>query len=204
MKYKLYLRGWELNMSAHQLTQEEVDTIQDLIEDGEYEDVTDIGFDLEYDILPNYAVFDTNMWKISSKATNESTTTLYLVDENGNDIFECSLTDIMDSYEMLGDDDGLGEYEGFNEGHTIVGEDIPHILVYLEENKGIICHFEFESDTQPTPKDFCIIAGSVETEDGDLDFVDKVCFGRQVLEPNYDEESLNGKNLEFNILSYEA
>lgn len=51
MKYKLYLRGWEINMSAHQLTQDEVNIIEDLIEDGEYENVTDIGFDLEYDIL---------------------------------------------------------------------------------------------------------------------------------------------------------
>jgi hypothetical protein len=203
MKYKLYLHGWELNMSAHQLTEDEVSRIEELIEDGEYDDVTDIGFDLEYDILPDYAVFDTNMWYISSKASNSSDTAFFLVDENGNDVSKWHLSDIMDSYEMLGDEDGLGEYEGFNGGHTIAGEDIPHILTYLEENKGYICFFEIESDEVPTAKDFCFIAGSIETKDGDIDFVDKVCFKKTVLEPNYDESSLNGKNLEFKIISYE-
>ena len=200
MKYKLRHHGWEFSMSAHSLTDEELQTINTLIESGEYEDIQDMGFELE-DILKDYYYYEANMFSANSKSTESAH--FVLEDEEGNEILQFDLNDMGDLYEMLGDDYDKEEYRGFD-AVLIPDEDHPHILKYLEENKGHMCNYYFESDEVPTAEDFSYISGCIETEDGDWDFVDKVLFKKQILEPNYDDSWTNGKNLEWEIISYEG
>jgi len=201
MKYKLRQHGWEFSMSGYSLNDDELDIINDLIEDGEYESIEDMGFALE-DIIDGYYAYDGNLFSVNSKSTDSSGTTFVVEDENGTEILEFQLEDMADLYEVLGDDWDNDEYRGAD-GSIVPTEEHKNILVFLEENKGHICNFYFESDDVPTAQDFTWIGGSIETEDGDWDFVDKVMFRKQILEPEFDESYLNGKNLEFKINSYE-
>ena len=42
--------------------------------------------------------------------------------------------------------------------------------------------FEFETDTAPLPSDFTYSTGSIDTPEGDYDFIDKIFFKGQPLE----------------------
>jgi hypothetical protein len=56
------------------------------------------------------------------------------------------------------------------------------LYLSVDENKGGIFTFTFESDTVPTPSDFTYSTGSIDTPDGDYDFVDKIFFKGRPLE----------------------
>ena len=110
-------------------------------------------------------------------------------DENGKDITTFNLEEMTDHYEIDENYESI-DYHGFpSEGEN------ENILLFLEENKGLVYGFNFESEEVPTPKDFSYIPGTIGTDDGDWDFIDKVFFKGKELEVDFDLQSTNGKAL---------
>lgn len=186
-KYQLKVYGWELNASAHSLTDQEVEQVKEYQEENGYDDLSEMAWDLET-VVEGYEPFSTNMWVIDKPMDNDRLSFI-IADEKGEDITTFDLDEMTDHYEIDENYESI-DYQGYpTEGEK------ENILLFLEENKGIVCGFNFESDEVPTPKDFSYIPGTIGTEDGDWDFIDKVFFKGTELEVDYDFQSTNGKAL---------
>lgn len=186
-KYQLKVYGWELNASAQSLTDQQVEDIKQYQEENGYDDLSEMAWDIET-IVEGYEPFSTNMWVID-KPMNNDRLTFTIANENDEDIFTFSLDEMTDHYEIDEDYESI-DYEGYpSEGKN------ENVLLFLEENKGLVYGFNFESDEVPTPKDFSYMPGTIGTEEGDWDFIDKVFFKGNELEVDYDLQSTNGKAL---------
>jgi hypothetical protein len=186
-KYKLRLHGWELNASAHSLTNQQVEELKEYQEENGNDDLSEIAWEIET-VVEEYEPFNTNMWVIDVPMDNDKLTFI-LEDENGEEITTFKLDDMTDHYEIVEDYDG----ENRN-GYPEEGGD-ENILLFLEENKGVVYGFNLESEEVPTAKDFSYIRGSIDTPDGDWDFVDKVFFKGTELEVDFDFQETRGKAL---------
>lgn len=186
-KYQLKIYGWELNASAHQLTDQEVEDIREYQDDNGYDDLSEMAWDLET-VVEDYEPYSTNMW-VMDKPLDNDTLMFILSDENDNEISQFGLEDMTDHYEI---DEN---YESVDyKGYPTEGEE-ENILLFLEEGKGIVYGFNFESEEVPTPKDFSIIPGTIGTPEQDWDIIDKVFFKGNELEVDYDFQGTNGKAL---------
>ncbi len=186
-KYKLRVHGWELNASAHSLTNEEVDNLKEYQEENGHDDLSEMAWEIET-VVDGYEPFSTNMWVIDVPMDNDSLSFI-LEDENEQEVTTFKLDDMTDHYEVDEDYDSKN-YNGYPEE----GGD-ENILLFLEENKGVVYGFNLESEEVPTAKDFSYIRGSIETPDGDWDFVDKVFFKGTELEVDHDFQDTRGKAL---------
>jgi len=186
-KYKVKVIGWELNASAHSLTNDQVEDLKDYQEENGHDDLSEMAWEIET-VVQDYEPFSTNMWVIDVAMDNEKLT-FVVEDENGQEITTFSLSDMTDHYEVVDD------YEGrICNGYPEEGGD-ENILLFFEENKGIVYGFNLESEEVPTAKDFSYIRGSIDTPDGDWDFVDKVFFKGTELEIDFDFQDTRGKSL---------
>lgn len=186
-KYQLKVYGWELNASAHQLTDQEVEDLREYQEDNGYDDLSEMAWDIET-VVEDYEPYSTNMWVMDKPMDNDALTFI-LSDENGNEISQFGLDEMTDHYEI--DED----YESIDyKGYPTEGEE-ENILLFLEEGKGVVYGFNFESDEVPTPKDFSVTPGTIGTPEQDWDIIDKVFFKGKELEVDYDFQGTNGKAL---------
>ena len=186
-KYQLKVYGWELNASAHSLTNEQVEDLKEYQEENGHDDLSEMAWEIET-VVDEYEPFSTNMWVIDVPMENDRLSFI-LEDENGQEISTFNLDNMTDHYEIVED------YEGKNyNGYPEEGGD-ENILLFLEENKGIVYSFNFESEEVPTAKDFSYIRGSIDTPEGDWDFVDKVFFKGTELEVDFDSQDTRGKAL---------
>ena len=187
--YKLKISGWELNGSAHSLTNEEKDALIEYQDLMGIDDLSEIGFDLE-DVIDGYYPFDTNMWTISKPLDISERTYFDVVDAEGNTVLEFKIDDI----ENIEDVDIVHEPDTPLRGFGLKGEE-ENILLFLEENKGLVCDFEFYSDELPKVSDFAYEPNVIETPDGDWDFVNKVFFRGDELNMEFNDQFVNGKAL---------
>ena len=186
-KYKLRLHGWELNASAHSLTNEQVEDLKEYQEENGNEDLSEIAWEIET-VVEEYEPFNTNMWVIDVPMDNDKLTFI-LEGEDGEEVTTFKLDDMTDHYEIDEDYDSDSR-----NGYPEEGGD-ENILLFLEENKGIVYGFNLESEEVPTAKDFSYIRGSIDTPDGEWDFVDKVFFKGTELEVDFDFQETRGKAL---------
>jgi hypothetical protein len=186
-KYQLKVHGWELNASAHSLTNDQVEDLKEYQEENGHDDLSEMAWEIET-VVDEYEPFSTNMWVIDVPMENDRLSFI-LEDENGQEVSTFSLDDMTDHYEVVEDYDSK-DYNGYPEE----GGD-ENILLFLEENKGIVYSFNFESEEVPTAKDFSYIRGSIDTPEGDWDFVDKVFFKGTELEVDFDSQDTRGKAL---------
>lgn len=186
-KYQLKVYGWELNASAHSLTEQEVQDVENYQEENGYDDLSELGWELE-SVIEGYEPFSTNMWVITKPFFNEKLT-FTITDEDGAEVTKFSLDDIMNHSDI--DENLEGEvYQGYP-----VENKNENILLFLEENKGLVCGFNFESEEIPTSKDFSYLVGLIDTPDGDWNLVDKMFFKGIELEENFDYQDTTGKAL---------
>jgi hypothetical protein len=187
--YVLVITGWETNASGHKLTNEEVDIIETYKEENGVDNLSDVNYELE-ETLENYQPFDTNMWVIDKPAVNDILHFLLFESDNmEKPILEFGYND-------------LGDHSNYEEdfeskilnGHPIKDKE-ENILLWIEENKGWICDFAFESEEEPKPSDFTVKEGFIETPDGDWDFIDEVYLKGEKLDMNYNHQSTDGKGL---------
>ena len=192
-KYKLNVYGWEMEAVGHTLTNEQVQSIKDLMEENGYDELWECRFDLEDEgIIED--LYNPNLFHIS-KALDNGATWFRVYDENEeNLVLEFEPKDMGDYYDLIGDDDVIAEKYPY-EGYLAIPEDmegVDNILFIADENKGGIVQFEFESDEVPTSKDFCFLNGDIGTPEGDWDFVSKYFYKGQLLEV-YDHLDNTGK-----------
>ena len=193
-KYKLQVYGWEMEALAHSITDEQVQRIQEIMDENEYEELSECRWELEEEGIID-DLYDADLFHVS-RALDNGRIHFRVYDENEeNLILEFEPKDMGDYYDLIGDDDFIAENYPY-EGYLAIPEDlegVDNILFLVDENKGGIVEFTFESDEVPTAKDFCFLNGDVGTPDGDWDFISKYFYKGQLLE-EYDHLDNTGKS----------
>lgn len=181
-KYKLEVYGWEMEALAHSITDEQVERIQEIMDENEYDDLTEARWDLEDEgVLDD--MYNPDLYHVSGPMDN-NTVFFELYNESGEKILTFDYSEVGDIYDNVGDDDVI-EADYPYQSHLAIPEDmegVDNVLALFDENKGGIWEMNFESDEVPTAKDFSYQGGSVETPDGDWDFITRVFFKDQLLE----------------------
>jgi hypothetical protein len=116
-----------------------------------------------------------------TEAFDNGTMHFEVADEEENKVLQFDIDKTADLYETIEDFDDKYKYRSYN---AIPEYNIPPTNLYLsvDENKGGIFTFTLESDTVPVASDFTYSTGSIDTPDGDYDFIDKIFFKGQPLE----------------------
>ena len=192
MRYKLEIYGWEVEATGHSLTDEQVKSIQDLMETNGVDELWEVRHDIEIEGIVD-DLYNPDLYHVS-RGLDNSGLWFSLRDDNDKEVLRFEPSDMSDIYETLGDSADDIPYEGYL---AIPGEGdkskVDNILSIFDENKGGICEYEmFESDEVPTAKDFCVQNGDIGTPDGDWDFISKVFYKGKELEV-YDHLDNRGK-----------
>ena len=188
--YTLKVSGWELNGSAHSLTDEQLKQLDEYQDEMGIDDLNEIGFGLE-DVIEDYYPFDTNMWVTSKPFDIPDSTYINVENENGITVLEFKLSDIEPHGE---DQDPLFEYPTPLQGFPLEDNN-ENILLFIEENKGLVCGYKFSSNEPPRIKDFTYIQNCIETPDGDMEFIETFCFKNRELEIDFEDQWVRGKAL---------
>lgn len=173
-KYKLNCYGWSLEAIGKSLTDEQVKKIEDLIKKAGYEELWEVRYDLEE--LLDIDIWDGDLFHVSKAFDNG---TMYFTVE-----------DDMEKQVLSFDIDQTGELdENYYEENDYVGYDsFPNeteprnVYLSVDENKGGLYYMEFDSEEIPKPEDFTYTTGSIETPNGDWDFIDKIFYKGEELE----------------------
>ena len=177
-KYTLNTYGWSFEAVCKSLTDEQVQIIKDKMEEEGFSELHEIRFDL--DELLDLDFWDGEIFH-KTEAFDNGTMHFELLDEEENKVLEFGINDVGDLYETIEDYDDKYEYRGYE---VIPEYNVPQTNLYLsvDENKGGIFTFTLESDTVPGASDFTYSTGSIDTPEGDYDFIDKIFFKGQPLE----------------------
>lgn len=180
--YKLQVYGWEMEAIAHSISDEQVERIQELMEENEYDELWEVRDELEEEgIIED--IYNPDLFHMSAPMDN-GMTHFVVLDELENEVLKFEDKECGDIYENVGDDDVIEANYPY-QSYLAIPEDmdnVENVFIIFEENKGGIWEMEFESDETPTPKDFCYQSGSVDTPDGDWDFISKIFFKNRLLE----------------------
>lgn len=191
-KYKLEVYGWEMEAVGHSLTNEQVEQIKETLDVNEYDELIEARWDFEDDgILDD--MYNPDLFHMSAPMDNGST--FFVVkDEEGNEVLTFEDKDCGDIYDNVGDDDVIETNYPYV-SYLAIPEDmdgVENVLIVVDENKGGIYEMEFESEEVPTAKDFSYQSGSVDTPEGDWDFISRIFFKDKQLEI-YDHLDNRGK-----------
>jgi hypothetical protein len=156
------------------LTDEQVKKIEDLMKKAGYEELWEVRYDLEE--LLDIDIWDGELFHVSKAFDNG---TMYFTVE-----------DDMEKQVLSFDIDQTGELdENYYEENDYVGYDsFPNeteprnVYLSVDENKGGLYYMEFDSEEIPKPEDFTYTTGSIETPNGDWDFIDKIFYKGEELE----------------------
>ena len=173
-KYKLNCYGWSLEAIGKSLTDEQVKKIEDLMKKAGYEELWEVRYDLEE--LLGIDIWDGDLFHVSKAFDNG---TMYFTVE-----------DDMEKQVLSFDIDQTGELdENYYEENEYVGYDAfpnetepRNVYLSVDENKGGLYYMEFDSEEIPKPEDFTYTTGSIETPNGDWDFIDKIFYKGEELE----------------------
>lgn len=181
-KYKVEFYGWEMEAQGYSLSDEQVEQVRELMEDNGYDELWEIRSEME-DI--GIDIWDEgDLFHVSKPFYNDAFWGK-VFDEDGNVVLEIDYKDLGDMYDYIGDDDKIEEsypYENYIAlPEFLDGTD--NVLLVVDENKGGLFESSFESDELPKTSDFSLMAGTVETPEGDWDFISRVFFKDKELEP---------------------
>jgi len=181
MKYTVEFYGWEMEAQGYSVDDIQVDQVMELMEDHGADELWEVRSELE-DI--GIDVWDTpDLFHISKPFYND-TFWGQVKDEEGNIVCEIEYNELGDLYDHVGDDDDIEEMYPY-ENYIALPEfldDTDNVLLIVDENKGGLFESSFESDTVPTSSDFSLMGGTVETPEGEYDFISRVFFKDQELE----------------------
>lgn len=177
-KYTLNTYGWSFEAVCKSLTDEQVQLIREKMDEEGYTEPHEIRFDL--DELLNIDIWDGEIFH-TTEAFDNGTMHFEILDEEGNKVSEFGVNDISSLYDVIEDYDDKYKYKSYN---AVPQYNVPPTNLYLsvDENKGGIYSFTIESDTVPVASDFTVSSGSIDTPDGDYDFIDQVFFKGKPLE----------------------
>ena len=181
MKYTVEFYGWEMEAQGYSVDDIQVDQVMELMEDHGADELWEVRSELE-DI--GIDVWDTpDLFHISKPFYND-TFWGQVKDEEGNIVCEIEYNELGDLYDHVGDDDDIEEMYPY-ENYIALPEfldDTDNVLLIVDENKGGLFESSFESDTVPTSSDFSLMGGTIETPEGEYDFISRVFFKDQELE----------------------
>lgn len=173
MKYKLNCYGWSAEIIAKDITDEQLNQIKKIFSEKEAEDFTEIRLDIQ-----DAEIID--IWSGDifhfTKAFGDEKMLFVLEDENNNKVLEFGISDTASIEDMIDDYDDYTSYE-------LIPDENRHQYLSIDENKGGIYSFEFESDEVPKASDFACAPCSIDTPDDEFDFIDSIYFKGQKLEP---------------------
>jgi hypothetical protein len=173
-KYKLNCYGWSLEAIGKSLTDEQVKKIEDLMKKAGYEELWEVRYDL--DKLLDIDIWDGELFHIS-KSFDNGTMYFTVEDDMEKEVLSFDIDETGDLDENYYEEN---EYVGYD---AYPKEDEPrNVYLSVDENKGGLYYMEFESDEVPTSKDFTYSTGSIDTPNGDWDFIDKIFYKGQELE----------------------
>lgn len=181
-KYKLEVYGWEMEALAHSITDEQVERMEEMMDENGYDELWEVRSDLEDEGIID-DIYSPDLFHMSAPMDN-GMTHFIVRDEDGNEVLTFDDKECGDIYENVGDDDVIEANYPY-QSYVAIPEDIDgvdNVFIIIEENKGGIYEMEFESDEVPTAKDFCYQSGSVDTPDGDWDYIARIFFKNQLLE----------------------
>jgi len=193
-KYKLNCYGWSLEAIGKSLTDEQVKKIEDLMKKAGYEELWEVRYDLEE--LLEIDIWDGDLFHVSKAFDNG---TMYFTVEDDMEKQVLSF-DIDQTGEL---DENYYEENDYNGYDSFPNEDEPrNVYLSVDENKGGLYYMEFETDEIPNPKDFTFTTGSIETPNGDWDFIDKIFYKGEELEV-VDWLDNSGKSSTLEIFTHE-
>jgi hypothetical protein len=181
-KYKVEFYGWEMEAQGYSLSDEQVEQVRELMEDNGYDELWEIRSEME-DI--GIDIWDEGDLFHVSKPHYNDTFWGKVFDEDGNVVLEIDYKDLGDMYDYIGDDDKIEELYPY-ENYIALPEFLDgtyNVLLVVDENKGGLFECSFESDELPKTSDFSLMGGTVETPEGDWDFISRVFFKDIELEP---------------------
>lgn len=181
MKYTVEFYGWEMDAQGYSVDDIQVDQVMELMEDHGADELWEVRSELE-DI--GIDIWDEGDLFHISKPFYNDTFWGQVKDEEGNIVCEIDYNELGDLYDYVGDDDDIEEMYPY-ENYIALPEfldDTDNVLLIVDENKGGLFESSFESDTVPTSSDFSLMGGTIETPEGEYDFVSRVFFKDQELE----------------------
>ena len=181
MKYTVEFYGWEMEAQGYSVDDIQVDQVMELMDDHGADELWEVRSELE-DI--GIDIWDTpDLFHVSKPFYND-TFWGQVKDEEGNIVCEINYNELGDLYDHVGDDDDIEEMYPY-ENYIALPEfldDTDNVLLIVDENKGGLFESSFESDTVPTSSDFSLMGGTIETPEGEYDFISRVFFKDQELE----------------------
>jgi len=181
-KYKVEFYGWEMEAQGYSLSDEQVEQVRELMEDNGYDELWEIRSEME-DI--GIDIWDEgDLFHVSKPFYNDAFWGK-VFDEDGNVVLEIDYKDLGDMYDYIGDDDKIEELYPY-ENYIALPEFLDgtdNVLLVVDENKGGLFECSFESDELPKTSDFSLMGGTVETPEGNWDFISRVFFKDIELEP---------------------
>ena len=167
MKFILKTYGWSAEFIGNSLSKTNVSLINKLLDDRGVEDISEIRFDL--DDLEDFNIWDGDILH-TLKPLDNHTLLFEVFDESENSIIEFGIEDILENKDIETDD-----YEVFPSKTNSV-------YLSIDEFKGGIFSFEFESDEKPQMGDFTFSRSSILTPNGEWGIIDKIFFNHQEIQ----------------------
>lgn len=182
MKYTLNTYGWSGEFIGKSLTKEQTEQIETLKEERGVDELWEIRHDIDDDM--EFDIWDGDLLHINKPLDND-TAHFEVIDENGDVVLKFYIEDIEPS------EDEVETYEVYPTEDT-------DVFFTVDENKGGICSYDFESDQVPTIGDFTYSPTTVDTPEGFWQVIDGFFFKGEELEV-YDHLDSSGKSSEVYI-----
>jgi len=165
-KYKLECYGWEIEAMAKSLTAEQVEDIQQLLLDNDYNDVSEARFELDEIGID---IYEADIFHFTKPLFSDLL--LRVVTETDEEVLRFGdealtyIDDVIDDFEHSAVFIAIPKADG-----------IERLLLCVDENKGGLFYMEFETDETPTIKDFAYSGNCIETPNHDWDFIEELFF----------------------------
>ena len=188
MEYRVKVYGREITSSANSLTDDEVDTIYEYMDEMEIDDINTIGDNIE-DVLGNDYTHR-ELWSVSKPLDYETKTNFTVFTPEGVEILNFDVSDLEDVDDIYNDSNNFtGFPNDINE----------NVLVLFEEKKGFIHEFNIISNDEPKISDFTYTLSTIETPESEWDLIQEVQFKGIDLNPLYDEKWVRRINYEIEL-----
>jgi hypothetical protein len=191
-KYKLIVSGWEIETSAHSISEQEYEKIVSFKEDNNISTFHEMMDELE-NLVEGYYRYSGNIFNKTCLLSYENDTYFEVLDENDNEVLSFKLTDIDHDSEKFEE----MERETYNADPEYSEHN--YIIFASDSSKGVLFGADFESDELPKIEDFDYLDNYIGTPEGDIDYIEDIYFKGEKLEKNYDFADSSGKSSETDI-----
>jgi len=194
-KYKLMILGWELETSAHSLSQDQYQSVLDYMSENDIESLDEISDELE-NIIENYSRIDGNMFSFSRPLLSAGDAYLKILDDTNKELATINFRDVKKRGNFQ--DPPLTPYNAMPDSS---GKD--YILFTADNNKGVLFGAEIESIGIPSIHDFSYTENILLTPEGNIVFMETIFFKDDPIEENYDFSDIDGKSTETYLFAKE-